>query len=71
MSDVRCEPARKEKLCITNVCTCLAAFAAAGIMGALREMWGKKAEKCIWLVRNWNKQGDHKRVVRGGSRAKH
>ena len=43
----------------------LGAFAAAGIMGALREMWGKKAEKCIWLARNWNKQGDHKRVVKG------
>ena len=44
MSDVRCEPAWKEKFCITNVCTCLPAFAAAGIMGALREMWGKSGE---------------------------
>ena len=51
MSDVRCEPARKEKVCITNVCTCLGAFAAAGIMGALREMWGKKRRNASgWCV---------------------
>ena len=44
----RSEVVRKEKWGITNACTCLVAFAEAGIMGAAqREMLEEKTEKCI------------------------
>ena len=43
----------------------LGCICCGGNNGSAAGNVGKKAEKCIWLLRNWNKQGDHKRVVKG------
>ena len=67
MSDVSLEGKVVHYKCVHLLgCIC-----CGGNNGSAAGNVGEKAEKCIWLLRNWNKQGDHKRVVRGGSRAKH
>ena len=61
MSDVSLEGKIVHYKCVHLLgCIC-----CGGNNGSAAGNVGEKAEKCIWLLRNWNKQGDHKRVVKG------